>query len=197
MTEYLLVSRVGSESTPGTLHDVKTDGKQLTCACAGWTRRVHYAACQAVVSGQSCNCNTLALRGNQGERTLRTCRHVRHVAREVAALGGFQTVMRMLRSGVDLEIGEASVSDPQWSGPRTPEPVTIQQEPWFVNLTVGVRELVQEHASRQTKMHLLVAIDEAARRLQAAPVGVRPATIPRASARPSWLGGARAILLRD
>jgi hypothetical protein len=41
----------------------------------------------------------------------------------------------------------------------------VQDDAWLANLKVGVRALVQGHASRGSRMHLLAAIDEAVRRL--------------------------------
>lgn len=43
----------------------------------------------------------------------------------------------------------------------------IINEPWFFNLTRGVRSIVMQYASRKSRIHLLAAIDEAARRLTA------------------------------
>jgi hypothetical protein len=44
---------------------------------------------------------------------------------------------------------------------------TLRDEPWFQNLTVGCRHLVQQLANRAARPHLLAAIDEAERRLLA------------------------------
>ena len=47
----------------------------------------------------------------------------------------------------------------------------LEQEAWFQNLRIGVRNLVATQSDRSVRHHLLAAIDESVRRLQAGEAG--------------------------
>lgn len=111
MTELLLVARVASASSPGSAHEVRTDGAQLTCACPGWTRRTHTRAC-AAHSGRPCSCGT-----SLDEKATRTCRHTRAVQTRVDSAGGLAAVVRMIRAGsnpmrADTQVMEGAPPQP-------------------------------------------------------------------------------------
>ncbi len=184
MTDYIRVAMVASANTPGTQYEVKTDGQQLTCPCNGWTRRTHYAGC-AQFNGNTCDCNARALAGRYtGARDKRTCRHVREVEVRVAPLGGLRAVIRLLDRGVDLDVPELPVL-PHIAPQRAVDPIKREVADLcarFFGNTSGPAGF--SHA-------LEVSIRKFA--------GGVPATVGEfvPPARPDWLGGGRAILLRD
>jgi hypothetical protein len=105
MTNYTLVARVESATDPSRRYDIKTDGVRLTCPCPGWTRQSHAATCRAH-QGLPCNCKSVA-----GERSTRTCRHVRAVLAEAEAHGGLANVIRLARRGVTFDDVVAAQAD--------------------------------------------------------------------------------------
>lgn len=131
----------------------------------------------------TCPCTGWTRRtGPNGERT---CRHVREVESRLQSVGGLETAIRLIRRGVDVQVDVAV-------GAVNAAPV--RPEPWYENLDVGVRKLVEDFAGRTVRPVMLAAIDEALKR---AMTGQRPHVGNVGRATPDWLGGGRAIILRD
>lgn len=166
---FRLVARVASANHAGT-YEVCTDGAQLTCECPGWTRRTHYPTCPAFRGGTcSCTAHLLDRPPGAAPKDARTCRHVRHVDALIGPLGGLREVNRRLASGAWSVTGENRVegSDP------LKDAVDAFCRAHLIRgaIAAGVEALVRRFAG---------AVHE-----------------PASVSVPDWLGGARAIILRD
>jgi hypothetical protein len=164
---YTLLARVASESDPGHEWEVKTDGVRLTCSCPRWIFN-------RPVDGAE-----------------RSCRHTEEVRPRVEAAGGIPAVLAMLRRGLEPALAE----------PARPR------------LGRGVREVARPRVGPQATPLSAQPCDLAcgnqfftgsARCRHGRDVVASLASIPQAAqdrapqpAAPEWLGGGRAIILRD
>lgn len=179
---YTRIATYGSRSNPSARpYEVSWshDERRLTCPCPGWTRRT----------------------GTGGSRT---CRHVEDVAARVTSLGGIDRVLDILRGGQRLyeEVHARAVPQPPVRVPMVPPQhvararrarPTARPDPPRDPILVAAQELAARIVlGRMSQIGVASEIAAVIRRFagSAAPVVATPAM-------PDWLGGERAIILRE
>lgn len=134
MPDSVLLARVGSESEPGRVHRVSSDGRSLWCACAGWRTRTHATDCRALrldLPDREARCSCADR--PKAERTWHTCRHAREIERRVRDLGGLASVVSGIRAEGGLVAGAHLVETPA-PAPPPPAPTVVG---WTCDAYVG------------------------------------------------------------
>jgi hypothetical protein len=182
-----VLARVASESEPEKVRTVATDGHNLWCDCPGWTAQTHYPGCRALTGSGTCQCR-LTMNRDPATKTLRTCRHLREAQRHVDEAGGLSVVLGMLRMGIDVDLTSETTVAVQRQEREHAD--AIRAEARLVAQEFRRRGSIGPAPAADLEQRVEAAIRKFARQQPAS----RPAT---PSDRPAWLGGARAILLRD
>ena len=190
----VVIARVASASEPGKERVVSTDDwERLTCDCPAWTSRTHYLDCPAF-RGASCTCNRRDREVGVGERAGRTCPHVRATLPEVEKAGGMAVVRRMLNAGFEVDL-----TGPASAAPRV---VVVPAAELREVDAIGVacREFVAKWAPRLSTYAFQPAlrqeVEALARRFAGKQQPAARVPLPPPD-RPAWLGGGRAILIRE
>ena len=174
---YTRVARYESRSSAGRFYWVSANQQgELSCQCRGWIHNKH-------------------------------CRHVADVEQRSRELGGVTLMLRMLRQGLDVHVGEATQATPVAGTvyqrqrargvnrlvPVPADPITLEAQAVCTEYFGGSARPSRGHVELRNRIE--AAIRKFAGQRPATSTAPHPATAT--GAMPDWLGGGRAIRLRE